>query len=133
MSDEKLELIEIVSSGQIKAVRELMDKKNSGALKLDLNERDGEGNLAAVIAAKRNDLEMLELLVSNGARIDLADSYGRTVEGWARKYKNEEMLQFIMSKSAQKKSPVDISSTLASTQNGNSYANNTSIKVGGGK
>ena len=93
MREETSLLIGIVSLGQIKALNELLSQYTN----LDVNEKDDDGNFAAIIAAKHNDLSILKLLVHHGAKLDLKDGYGRTVIGWAKKHKNEEMIYFINS------------------------------------
>ena len=91
MSDEILELLQIVSLGQIRALENLLSRSKN----LDVNEKDEYGNFAAIIAARRNDLDMLKLLVEHGAKLDLKDGFGRTIMGWAIKYKNEETIKYI--------------------------------------
>ncbi len=87
-----VQLIDLVSLGQKEAVEELIKKSGKN---FDVNEMDACGNLAVIIAAERNDFPLLKLLVENGARLDLEDSRGRTVKGWAEKNKNQAMLEFI--------------------------------------
>lgn len=84
-------LIGIVNLGQIRALKELLSKSTD----LDVNQKDENGNFAAIIAARHNDLEILYLLVEHGARLDLKDGFGRTVIGWAEKHKNQEMINYI--------------------------------------
>jgi ankyrin repeat protein len=92
MSNEQIPLLQIVSLGQIEKLRDLLRTS-----KIDVNETDENGGLAVVIAARRNDLSMLRLLVEHGAKLNEKDGWGRTVDGWARKHNNIEMLTFIES------------------------------------
>ncbi len=89
---DRVQLVDLVSWGQRAAVEELIQKAGSN---LDINEKDANGNFAAIIAAERNDLRMLTLLVKHGARLDLEDGRGRTVLGWAKKNENNRMIEFI--------------------------------------
>lgn len=92
MEKDNVLLIEIVALGQIQAVKELIQKLG---LELDLNEKDSCGNVAIIIAAERNDFQMLKLLLENGANLNVKDGRGRTVKGWILHNKNIEMLEFI--------------------------------------
>lgn len=82
-------LIYFVSVGHIRAVKELLDKH------YDPNEKDEMGNTAIMIAAERNDFNMVKVLFENGSRLDVKDSGGRTPLGWAEKNKNPKMVSFI--------------------------------------
>lgn len=94
MDEENSELLGTVSMGQIRALNELLSESPN----IDVNGKNVDGNFAAMIAAQHNDLPMLKLLVSHGARLDLKDGFGRTVMGWAKKHKNNEMVEFINNK-----------------------------------
>lgn len=92
-SPEIIPLTSLVSLGQLAAVRELKQKLND---RLTVNNQDASGNLPATIAAERNDLPMLKLLVEYGADLELLDGRGRNALGWARKNQDNEMITFIL-------------------------------------
>ncbi len=89
---DKVQIIDIVRLGQKSAVEELL-QKYSGSF--DINEQNTSGSFATLVAAERNDLPMLKLLVTYGARLDLKDGRGRTVRGWAEQNNSKDMLNFI--------------------------------------
>ena len=57
-----------------------------------------EGNYPIHIAAIRNDLDMVELLLNHGADINVQDYRGRTVMDWAIYHKNEKLIALIKDK-----------------------------------
>jgi ankyrin repeat protein len=73
----------LVSLGQIKAVKEFIESDN-----IDVNLQNEYKNCAVLIAARNNDTNMLKMLIEKGAKIDVADSDGRTVTGWLKYHKN---------------------------------------------
>jgi uncharacterized protein len=79
----------LASLGQIRAVKEMLVNQ------YDPNEKDDNGCTAVMVAAQRNDFEMLQLLAKYGASLDVKDSCGRTPLGWAERYKNAKMVSFI--------------------------------------
>ncbi len=91
MSDETIELIQIAKLGQTRALKNLLSKSKD----IDVNQNDEFGNFAAIEAARNNDLDMLKTLVERGAKLDLTDGFGCTVTGWAKKHRDEEMINFI--------------------------------------
>lgn len=61
----------------------------------DVNAQDANGTTPALLAAKRNDLPMLKLLVENGADVRTGDQLDQTPMLWALHNKNDEMIEFI--------------------------------------
>ncbi len=94
MYNEEIGLIQIVKLGQIRALKEFLSKSKN----IDVNQKDEHGNFAAIEAARNNDLDILKILVDYGAKLNLKDGFGRTVDGWAKKHNNKEMIMYIESK-----------------------------------
>jgi ankyrin repeat protein len=84
-----IEIIELVSLGQVEAVKKLI------SVGCDLNKQDESGNCAVLMAACRNDLSILKVLFDAGADMNMQDSFGNTVLSWAKKHQNNEMIQLI--------------------------------------
>lgn len=61
----------------------------------DVNAQDVNGTTPALLAAKRNDLTMLKLLVENGADVTIGDQLDQTPMLWALHNENDEMAEFI--------------------------------------
>ncbi|KTC76789.1 ankyrin repeat domain-containing protein [Legionella brunensis] len=70
---------------------QLIIEKHDG----DVNSQDQYGASPALLAAKRNDFEMLQLLVEKGADVTLSDYMGFTAMQWAQENRNEKMADFI--------------------------------------
>ena len=83
------ELIEYTALGQKKTVQKLLD---AGC---DVNIIDEFGLTAAIVAAKRNDLEVLNILKERGADLSLKDKMGQDALFWARQNKNHVMIELI--------------------------------------
>lgn len=84
-------LIELVSLGQLDAVKKMLLDG------YDANETTEYGETAAFLAASRNDFDMLKLLAEYGAKLDVKDGRGRNIIGWAKYFKNQEMIDYINS------------------------------------
>lgn len=84
-----LKLTDAVSLGQTEDVRLLIQK---GA---DVNEADEFGNYAAIIAASRNDLETLKVLVEAKVNLTVFNKSGENALFWASCNKNHEMENLI--------------------------------------
>lgn len=101
-------LLDIVMHGQIEALRILLPKYKGI---IDLNQKDEYGNFVAILAAKKNNLEMLELFVEFGAGPSLdpgfKDGLGRNVIGWASKHKNERMKHLVVAQTLKNSSRLD--------------------------
>ncbi len=67
-----LRLIEAVKSGDIAAVRSLLDQH------VDVNATQPDGATALAWAAERDDLETADLLIQSGANVNLANENGAT-------------------------------------------------------
>ncbi|MDX2164886.1 MAG: ankyrin repeat domain-containing protein [Gammaproteobacteria bacterium] len=96
MSSENIEmLVQLATLGQIRALKELLCAHRD----INVNLKNEDGNLAVVEAARRNNPEMVRLLVQYGADLSAKDAMGREVKGWAKKYNNEEILSLFNQKS----------------------------------
>lgn len=58
----------------------------------DVNQTDYSGGYAVEVAAQRNDMEILTMLVNAGARLDV---YSGSPLGWAKHNKSEKMIDYI--------------------------------------
>lgn len=83
-------LLEAVLDGNKDQV-ELIVKKYNG----NVNAQDKYGASPALLAAKRNDLEMLKYLVDNGADLNVSDGLNQTVMHWAKHNKNDDMVEYL--------------------------------------
>ena len=88
-----LTIIKLVDLGLKDTVEKLIEDK-----KCDVNEKDDLDARAVHVAADRNDVEMLALLVKNGAEIDVKDRFQRTPLSIAQKKGNKEVEEFIAEK-----------------------------------
>jgi len=84
-------LITLTFLGQKTAVKQFIENIKF----VDINMADDFGNCAVLVAAERNELDMLKLLVTLGANLDVLDKDGYTPLKWAQDYKNQEMIDFI--------------------------------------
>ena len=82
IEEGRVQLIDLVAMGQRDAIQELLQKYGD---EINLNEMDGNGNLAITVAVRRNDCAMVTLLVSAGVDLSLRDGSGLTAKDWARK------------------------------------------------
>lgn len=88
-NERDVKIVDVVSLGQLEDTRELIRRG------LDVDDPDENGNYAVTMAARRNDLEILKILIDAGAELNLFDGMGRKAITWARKYKNQEMIDEI--------------------------------------
>lgn len=88
--EDRLTIMDLVELGQIEAVKKLLATD-----KYDVNQQDKFGNCAVLMAAIRNDLEILKVLQAAGARLDIEDHFKNTPLKWAKENENDEMVNFI--------------------------------------
>lgn len=92
-------LLDVLMSGQVDALKKVLDDCAQRKLRVELNEQDDFGNFLTILAAQLNNLSLLKLLVDHGAApslsLDFKDGRGRTVMGWAKKHNNTEMVAYI--------------------------------------
>jgi ankyrin repeat protein len=83
-------LCEAVLDGNINQV-ELIVKNYGG----NVNAQNQYGASTALLAAKRNDLNILKFLVLEGADLTISDDFHQTPMDWAQHNKNDDMIAFI--------------------------------------
>ena len=88
MTNEE-QLMECVKMGQLDAVKTLIAKG------VDVNVENNLGLCPVLIAARRNDFNILKELADAGASLDVTDNFGETVIQWANHHNNQEMINFI--------------------------------------
>jgi len=86
---DKIEIIELVSLGLLENVKALIE---TGC---DVNQADRYGNRAVLMAALRNDMEILKELIKAGARLDVEDHYHHSPRSWAEENGSDEMVRLI--------------------------------------
>jgi hypothetical protein len=91
-------IFELCNLGQTKLINEILSNDDEEESSLDLDERDEEGNLLVVIAAKRNDFDTLKLLGEHGADLSLKDAFETDCLEWAKYHNNQEMIKYISKK-----------------------------------
>jgi len=64
---------------------------------VDLNKKDYDGDLALILAAQNNNLEMIKILLENGADINGRSKYNRTA---LMEVKNLDITEFLLNKGA---------------------------------
>jgi ankyrin repeat protein len=85
-------IVDVVALGQIDDVKTLIARGGN------VNDLDEYGNHPSIIAASRNDLELLKILVAAGAQLNVFNPQGENPLYWAELNKNTEMIDFINSK-----------------------------------
>lgn len=85
-------IVDVVALGQTRDVKILLQRG------LSPNEKDEEGNHPVAIAAKRNDLDTLKVLVKAGAKVAVGDAMGMSALTHAQNHRNQEMMDLILSK-----------------------------------
>lgn len=83
-------LLEAVLDGNHERVQLIIKDYNG-----DVNAQDAYGASPALLAAKRNDLKMLKILVQEGADVALSDKLNNSPMHWAQHNHNQEMIEFI--------------------------------------
>ncbi|WP_131784117.1 ankyrin repeat domain-containing protein [Legionella gresilensis] len=91
----QIPIIEMAKLGQIQAIIERLNTYTQKNDLLNIDEEDDEGNSAILIAARRNDLKMLKILLDHGANRNVVDVYGRNALYWAKENGNTKM-QFLL-------------------------------------
>jgi uncharacterized protein len=82
-------IIEAAQFGQAALVQGLIKQG------YNVNGTDCHGISPALVAAKRNDFEMLKVLAAAGAKLGAEDLVGETPLFWAQYHKNRDMVEFI--------------------------------------
>ena len=93
-----MSLVHLVTRGEVTKVRQRL--RYSGFLKSReiVNTRDPEtGRTLAHLAAMRGDMDMVSMLVSKGARLNMVDSEGRTALHDAASLGDREMVELLLS------------------------------------
>jgi ankyrin repeat protein len=90
MVKEYVAIIECTKRGMYWKVAELL---KFGA---DPNKRNRYGERAIIVAAKRDDMKILQMLVDGGASVKDYDHNGMTALAYARFNGNSDMEQFIL-------------------------------------
>lgn len=85
-----VDIIEYTKIGMTDGVKEMI------AMKADVNEKDRKGDYAVLWATKRNDLDILKLLVDAGAFLEVRGGNGITPLMYSRANCNLKMEQFIL-------------------------------------
>lgn len=83
-------IVDVANMGQIETLKKLI------AEGIDIEETNESGLNALLMAAKRNDTEMVEFLLLAGANPKVKDCYGRSFKYWARQYNNIKMVQLMV-------------------------------------
>lgn len=89
-------LILAASAGDLEQVKKIFNSNISGAL--NVNCADVSGYTAAFHAVKRNDLNMLEVLVGMGASLLVTDNIGTTMLDIAKRGSFTDIESYINSK-----------------------------------
>lgn len=82
-------IIVFAKAGQIDKVQECI---KSGC---DVNEKDASGTCAIIEAAKRNDLDMVKILIKAGAKRLVQNRFKESTLSWATFHHNDEMLEVL--------------------------------------
>jgi uncharacterized protein len=82
-------LLKAIEIGQIGVARAYIAEGD------DVNEYSESGNCPLLEAASRNDGEMVELLLQNGANPDVHDLRNNTPLSWAQRHKDATMEKLI--------------------------------------
>jgi len=83
-------IIDVAGLGLVGDVQKLIDRGD------DVNEMDDFGNSAVLVAACRNDVAMMKVLIKNGARVDIPGNYfGLSPMGWATFHASDEMIDLL--------------------------------------
>src|SRR5579883_1290373 len=98
-------LLYAVSDGHIEHAKKMIEAK------CDVNAKDEFGTSAILMAAKRNDLKMIELLVSAGASLATEDKVGFNGLHWAKYYENKAMIELFNQTSVDQKDSKEAGST----------------------
>ena len=90
MMNSQTQLMEYISLGQVEAVQKLLNQNNC-----NVNQQDEFGDSAILLAACRNDLAMLKILIAAGATVNTQDHFGNSPLSWAEKHHNHEMINLV--------------------------------------
>lgn len=83
-------LLGMVTLGQLETVQNMVATNV-----YDINKQNEYGNCPVLEAAKSNNLQMLQILINAGARLDVADIFGNTPLTWAQKHNNTDMIALV--------------------------------------
>lgn len=89
-------LIDLVSLGHVPCVENYINTQRDLYGQIDVNKRAAFGDSPLLMAACRNDVEMVRLLISFNADVDVVDFFGNTPLKWAEKYNNNELHAIIV-------------------------------------
>lgn len=92
------ELFSMLKSHNITGFTNLLNEIDHTDILFDINVRDEQQNFLLTYAINLNQLEIVKLLVSKGARIDITDKYDRSVIIIAINYSYLEIIQFLLEK-----------------------------------
>lgn len=87
---KNVNLITLVSLGSYDLVKQKLYEES-----WDPNVQNEDGTTPALRAAERNDLQILQLLIDKGAKMDTADKMGFTPIDLARRNENKDMIELI--------------------------------------
>lgn len=97
MKGAKIKIADVAALGLVGDVTRLI---NAG---YNFDEANDYGDYPITIAASRNDLKVLKVLVEAGADLTVAGEDGRTALQWAEFHQNAEMQELIQSNIQTKK------------------------------
>ncbi len=103
MTAHIVELIELVSLGQIDDVRNILE------VGCDVNETNYDGDCAVTICAEHNEPEILRLLIAAKANVDVVDPIGRSALSRAEKLQHHEVAKLIKDALLEQKKAADSS------------------------
>lgn len=75
--------------------------------KCNVNEKDASGTCAIIEAAKRNDTDMVKMLLDAGAKPLVQNRMGCSTLSWAEHHKNTQMLSMLKSYNRKRESLSD--------------------------
>ncbi|MCL4360906.1 ankyrin repeat domain-containing protein [Candidatus Dependentiae bacterium] len=92
----------IIAAGALRSDSEIVEILLNAGAKLSINEKDNEGHTALILASGlyHGEKKTVELLVAAGANINEKDKKGRTALAAARNSRNEEIVDYLISKGA---------------------------------
>ena len=73
----------------------ISDVKRQVSLGCSINEKDEYGVPAVIIAARKNNTEIVRFLLDKGVNSDVCSPNGETIIGWAKYYNNDIMKDLV--------------------------------------